>query len=55
MSLDLTFYQNLKNFHEYLMQHSLKSGNTKEHFRQVKVPGNCPLLKGLENVDLSRL
>ena len=23
-------------------QHSLKSGGTKDHFRQVKVPGNTP-------------
>jgi hypothetical protein len=28
----------LKNFHEYLLQHSLKSGGTKNQFRQVKVP-----------------
>ena len=36
---DSTFYQNLKNFHEYLIQHSLRSGGTKDHFRQIKVPG----------------
>jgi hypothetical protein len=29
----------LKNFHEYLIQNSLKSGGTKDHFRWVKVPG----------------
>ena len=28
-----TFDQNLKNSHEYLIQHSLKSGGTKDHFR----------------------
>ena len=32
-----TFYYNLSIFHEYLMQHSLKSGGTKDDFRQVKV------------------
>ena len=37
-----TFYLNLKNFHEYLIQHSLKSGGTKDHFRQVKIPGTTP-------------
>ena len=37
-----TFYLNLKNFHEYLTQHSLKSGGTKDHLRQVKVPGTAP-------------
>ena len=26
-----TFYSNLNNFHEYLIQHSLKSGGTKDH------------------------
>jgi hypothetical protein len=31
-----TFYQNLNNFHEYLIQHSLKSGGTKDHIRQEK-------------------
>jgi hypothetical protein len=34
-----TFYYNLNNFHEYLMQNSLKSGGTKDHLRWVKVPG----------------
>jgi len=34
-----TFYKNLNNFHEYLIQHTLKSGGTKDHFRHVKVPG----------------
>ena len=37
-----TFYKNANNFHEYLAQHSLKSGGTKDHFRQVKVPGTTP-------------
>jgi hypothetical protein len=30
------------NFHEYLIQHSLKPGGTKDHIRQVKVPGTVP-------------
>ena len=30
------------NFHEYLIQHSLKSGGTKDNFRQVKVPDTAP-------------
>ena len=34
-----TFYLNLNNFHKYIIQHSLKSGGTKDHFRQVKVTG----------------
>ena len=29
-------------FHEYLFQHSLWSGVTKDHFRQIKVPGTAP-------------
>jgi hypothetical protein len=33
---------NLNNFQEYLIQHSLKSGGTKDHFRQVKVLGTVP-------------
>ena len=36
---DGTFYYNLDNFHEYLIQHSLKSGGNKDHFLRVKVPG----------------
>jgi hypothetical protein len=32
----------LNNFHEYLIQHSLISGGTKDHFRWVKVPGTTP-------------
>ena len=36
------FLQNLKFFNEYLIQHSLKSGGTKDHFRWVKVPGTDP-------------
>ena len=41
------FYSNLNNFYEYLIQHSLKSGGTKDHFRQLKVPGirTTPYLK----------
>ena len=38
-----TLYQSLSNFHEYLIQHSLKSsGGTKDYFRRVKVPGTDP-------------
>jgi hypothetical protein len=31
-----TIYYNWNNFHEYLIQHYLKSGGTKDHFRQFK-------------------
>ena len=34
-----TFYSNLNNFHEPLIQHSLKSGGIKDHF---KAPGTTP-------------
>ena len=37
-----TFYSNKKKIHEYLIHHSLKSGGTNVHFRQVKVPGTAP-------------
>ena len=40
-----TFYKNLENFHEYLIQHSLKSRGTKDHLRWVKVPGTAPYRK----------
>jgi hypothetical protein len=36
-----TIDTNWINFHEYLIQHSWKSGGTKDHFRQVKVPGTA--------------
>jgi hypothetical protein len=36
------FIKNLKAFHEYLIQHSLKSGGTKDHCGRVKVPGSVP-------------
>jgi hypothetical protein len=36
-----TSYYNLNNFHEYLIQHSLKSGGNKDQFRQVKVHGTA--------------
>ena len=39
------FYQNLNNFHEYLIQHSLKSRGTKDHLRRGKVPGTAPYWK----------
>jgi hypothetical protein len=29
-------------FHEYLIQHSLKSRGTKDNFRRIKVPGTAP-------------
>ena len=35
----------MNNFHEYLIQLSLKSGGTKDQFRQVKVPGTAPIEK----------
>ena len=39
------FDKNWNNFHEYLIQHSWKSGGTKDHFRWVKVPGTAPYWK----------
>ena len=42
-----TFYLNLNNFHEYRVQHSLKSGGTKDHFKWVKSTWYHPLLKDL--------
>jgi hypothetical protein len=39
-SVPVLYY--LNNFHEYLVQHSLKSGGTKDHFRRVKIPGTAP-------------
>jgi hypothetical protein len=36
------FLLKFEQFHEYLIQHSLKSGGTKDHFRQIKVPGTAP-------------
>ena len=36
------FSLKFKHFHEYLIQNSLKSGDIKDHFRQVKVPGTTP-------------
>jgi hypothetical protein len=35
-------YQNLNNFHEYLIQHSLKSRGTKDHFKWIKVHDTAP-------------
>ena len=40
-----TFYYNFNDFHEYLTQHSLKSGDIKDHIRQVKVPSPTPYWK----------
>ena len=34
-----------EHFHEYLIQHSLKSGGTKYTFRWVKIPGTAPYWK----------
>ena len=36
------FLLNLNNFHEYFIQHSLKSGGIKDHLSRVKVPGTAP-------------
>lgn len=47
---NIFFISKLNNIHEYLNQHSLKSGGIKDHIivKQVKVPGISPLiLKGL--------
>jgi hypothetical protein len=41
----VTIDKNWNNFHEYLIQHSWKSGGTKDHFRRVKVPGTAPYWK----------
>ena len=42
------FYNvNFNNFHEHLIQQSLKSGGTKDHFRWVKVLGTAPYWKAL--------
>ena len=43
----------MNNFHEYLIQHSLKSGGAKDHFRQVKVPGTAPYWKACKVTDMS--
>jgi hypothetical protein len=40
-----TFDYYLKYLNECLIQHSLKSGDIKDHFRQVKVPGTTPYSK----------
>ena len=37
------FLLKFEQFHEYNIQCSLKSGGTKDHFRQVKVPGTAPI------------
>jgi hypothetical protein len=37
----VTFLLKFEQIHEYLIQHSLKSGDTKDHFRQVKVLGTA--------------
>ena len=39
-----------EHFHEYLIQHSLKSGGTKYHFRQIKVPDTTPHWKTWKGV-----
>ena len=36
------FLLKFEHFFEYFIQHSLKSGATKDHFKQVKVPGTAP-------------
>jgi len=40
-----TYDKNLKNFYEYFIQHYLRSGGTKDHFRWVKVPGTASYWK----------
>ena len=39
------FLLKFEQFHEYLIQHSLKSEGTKDHYRQAKVPGTVPYWK----------
>jgi hypothetical protein len=39
------FIKNWNNCLEYLIQYSLKSGGTKDHFRPVKVTGTAPYWK----------
>jgi hypothetical protein len=46
----LLFRKTKHNFNEYLIQHSLKSGDTKDHFRQVKVLGTARYWKACEPV-----
>jgi hypothetical protein len=43
----------LNNSHEYFIQHWLKSGGTKDHFRRVKVPGTTPYTE--KTTDLSQV
>jgi hypothetical protein len=38
------------NFQEYLIQHYLKSGGTKDHFRRIKVPGTAPYCKACKSL-----
>jgi len=39
----------------HILYKTLKSGGTKDHFRQVKVPGYHPLLKGLFKSDFHQI
>ena len=39
---EVPFFFKLNNFNEYFIQHSLKPGGTKDHFRQVEVSGTIP-------------
>jgi hypothetical protein len=39
------FLLKFEQFHEYLIQHSFKSGGTKDHLRQVKESGTAPYLQ----------
>ena len=50
-----TFFLNLNNIYEYLIQNCLKSRGTKDHFSQVKVSWYCFLLKGLVLVLLNQI
>ena len=40
----------MNNFQEYLIQHYLKSGGTKDHFRRIKVPGTAPYWKACKSL-----
>jgi hypothetical protein len=40
---------NWNNFHEYLIQHSLKSGGTKDRFRQIQVLYQKAYIKPMSN------
>ena len=43
--LQVVFIKICKNVHEYLIQHSLKSGGTKDQFRRLKISGTAPFIE----------